>query len=121
MPVSRTGIELYYPPQYRVEVEPGPFRIDTYEEPGFREATNEPAAGAMPAQTALNLNQQAAQKLIDQFRAQSEARIMTTANLLRTEVPALGPSLFVASELTAENQSPTVQLTYELDKKRSAR
>jgi hypothetical protein len=36
---------------------------------------------------------------------------------IRVSVPGFGPSLFFVSELTAENQSPAIELNYQHEKK----
>ena len=63
------------------------------------------------------VNQNATQMLVDKFRERSEARKPASRLPVRVTFPAVGPSLYVTSELTAENQSPTVELNYQKDKK----
>ena len=63
----------------------------------------------------------ATQALVDKYRARSEARKAAGAVPIRVSFPALGPSLFLVSELTGENQSPTVEVNYQKDKKAGAR
>ena len=47
LPVSRTGLLLYYPPLFRVTAEPGPFRMEAYANPASTAFT--PPPGPMAA------------------------------------------------------------------------
>jgi hypothetical protein len=142
LPVSRTGLVLYYPPLFRVTAEPGSFRTETYEKPSS--AALNPEAARAPAdegkasaqrQTSqadflnqLSANspnavpsQAATQALVDRYRARSEARKAAAALPIRVSFPAVGPSLFLVSELTGENRGPTLELSYQREKKGGAR
>jgi hypothetical protein len=68
-----------------------------------------------------NLAQNATQVLVDNYRAKSEARKGAGALPIRVSFPAVGPSLFLVSELTSENQGPTLELSYQKEKKGGAR
>ena len=59
----------------------------------------------------------ATEVLLDKFRADSLAGKRAGILPIRVSFPAFGPSLFLVSELTAENQSPTADLTYQHEKK----
>jgi hypothetical protein len=143
LPVSRTGLVLYYPPMFRVTAEPGSFRTESYETPSSA-ALNPGAARALevekksPAQrpasqadfmnslsnSALvggNRAQNATQVLVDNYKAKSEARKGAGALPIRVSFPAVGPSLFLVSELTSENQGPTLDLSYQRERKGGAR
>ena len=142
LPVSRTGLVLYYPPLFRVTAEPGSFRTETYEKPSSAalnpEAARAPAdEGKVSAQrqtsqadflNQLSANspnavpsQAATQALVDRYRARSEARKAAAALPIRVSFPAVGPSLFLVSELTGENRGPTLELSYQREKKGGAR
>jgi hypothetical protein len=71
MPVSKTGLRLFYPPAYRAAVEPGGFRMQ------------ESVAGE------------------------------ETSPLFA----AVGPSLYLVSELTAENAVPSAQMSYQKERR----
>jgi hypothetical protein len=60
---------------------------------------------------------QAAQTLVDKFHAAEKASRASGILPVRIKVPAVGPSLFLVSELTTENQSPSAEFSYQLDKK----
>jgi hypothetical protein len=78
LPVSRTGVLVYYPPVYKVTPEAGPFRTAS--------SGSEPEIGNPPA-----------------------------------IFPVVGPSLYLAAELTGENQTPKVELNYQKERRGGAR
>jgi hypothetical protein len=55
--------------------------------------------------------------LLDKFRADALAGKRAGILPIRVSFPAFGPSLFLVSELTAENQSPSANITFQRDKK----
>jgi len=65
----------------------------------------------------LRRSQAATEALLDKFRA--DALTGKRAGILPIHVafPAFGPSLYMVSELTAENQAPSASLTYQHEKK----
>ncbi|HEX6161806.1 MAG TPA: hypothetical protein VFZ31_00470 [Vicinamibacterales bacterium] len=124
LPVSRTGVEVYHSPRYRATLEAGVFRAET--DPGvFAEALRgwravsvrgegaglksvdamSPAAPPAPIPTG------ALQLLIDRYRNEGGGRTVRGALPVDVEFPSIGPSLFIASELTAEGQTPTFDLS----------
>jgi hypothetical protein len=135
LPISRTGVEFYHSPRYKTALEPGTFRIES--DPGvFAEALRTsrgagfgmsaggyaspppppapaaapmaaPAPLAAPASMSPPTAPQAAggfQKLIDRYRNEGGGRTVRGAL-------SIGPSLFMASELTAEGQAPSFELS----------
>jgi hypothetical protein len=114
LPVSRTGLELHYSPRYRVELQPGAFRGE--EDPGpFAEALRRLPTTMAPtatpsgdAKSSLRL-----QALVDRFRAESGGRTVAGALPVNVTFPQFGPSMFLASELTAESQTPQVELSFK--------
>ena len=135
LPISRTGVVVYYSPEYRVTTEPGSFRAETYQRP-VSVALNGETAGSSPAATNAapqaqqtdplqqldsNATQAAKQELVNRFRKKDDAR-RPVANLpSRMNFPALGPSLFLVSELTGENQAPSFALNYQRESKRGVK
>src|SRR5262249_47148966 len=111
LPVSRTGMELHYSPRFRVEPQPGAFRVD--HDPG-------PTADALRApQTAISVSlgnagnagpKDGLQTLVDRFRNESGGRSIAGLLPVHVEFPNFGLSLFLASELTAETSAPVVEL-----------
>jgi len=114
LPVSRTGLELHYSPRYRVELQPGAFRPE--DDPGpFAEALRRaPTAivyGKAPVTDAGSMLRM--QALVDRFRAESGGRTVAGALPVNVTFPRFGPSMFLASELTAESLAPQVELSFK--------
>ena len=124
LPVSRTGIQIFYPPGFNVSSGTGAFRSQSYQRPSSPALNNE---GSQP--TAVNtrqlgqqignliMDQGASQQLVDKFRERNDARKPAVRLPVSVTFPAVGPSLFLTSELTGENQSVTLELNYQKEKK----
>lgn len=167
LPISRTGLLLYYPPRYRVSTEPGSFRTQEYENPtsaalsppvstsvfagtgigvgsgsgagigaGTGAAIGGPVvASAAPAAPGTNAfhgdaadydvkedkQREATRALLDTFRTKSLSGRVTGILPINVQFPAFGPSIFLVSELTGENQSPAAELTFQREKKGGTR
>ena len=129
LPISRTGVELHHSPRFRVSVAQGAFRVEP--DPGvFAEALRGSRGGGFGLRTDLATAAPAAppppaaaievvpdgravqlQKLIDRFRNEGGGRTVSGALPVDVTLPTLGPSIFLASELTAESQAPSIDLT----------
>ena len=134
LPISRTGLLLYYPPLFHVSAEPGTFRTEPYANP-TSEAFNFPPP--MPPlaeakrkefdrlQQFAKIDQQkddeATQSLIDKFRAKSKEGKVAGILPIGISFPAFGPSIFLISELTAEGQSPAAEFTFQREKSKGAK
>ena len=59
--------------------------------------------------------------LVDKYRSSTAVGRATGVLPLAVNFPAFGPSVYLVSELTSENQSPSAELTYQQDKKGAAR
>jgi hypothetical protein len=110
LPVSRTGFELRYSPRYRVEAQAGAFRVDV--DPGpFAPALRAPVPA--PAKDPKSVDERAASGLLalaDKFRREAGGRTVIGSLPVHVLFPAVGPAIFLASELTAESQAPAVDL-----------
>jgi hypothetical protein len=116
LPVSRTGVSLYYPPSYRVTPAVGAFRAQPFE-PSASLALNS-AAAPVPDASGSNANiAPSTQALLDNFRARTNARRASEAVPVGVAFPAIGPMLFLVSELTGENKAAVINLDYQEDKK----
>jgi hypothetical protein len=129
LPISRTGLLLYYPPLFHITAEPGAFRTEAYATP-TSEAFNlppPPVASAAPASAANrdDLQQfkddEATQALVDKFRAKSKEGKVAGILPIGISFPAFGPSIFLISELTGENQTPAAEFSYQREKKQGGR
>jgi hypothetical protein len=130
LPVSRTGLLLYHPPLFKLTSAPGAFRAQAYEAP-ISVALSEggqvlvsSAPGNLPPAPLSTLKDDSRQSItsgnqaaLDKFREKSKGGKVAGILPIRVLFPAVGPSLFLVSELTAENQVPNAELTYQSDKK----
>ncbi|HLG55078.1 MAG TPA: hypothetical protein VI485_07080 [Vicinamibacterales bacterium] len=113
LPVSRTGVELHYSPRFRVALQPGSFRLE--DDPGpFAEALR--ARAPVLLATARDNEQRAAaglQALVDRFRTEAGGRTVAGALPVHVTFPLFGPSVFLASELTAESHAPSMEFAFK--------
>lgn len=149
LPISRTGLLLYYPPLFRVSAEPGTFHTQVYANPvaavlepsdeGGREGVGALVSnGTLPAaskqfdrleqfvklqgnETDDKEKKDATRALLDTFAAKSRAGRVTGILPMKVAFPAFGPSLFLVSELTSENQFPTAEFSFQHEKKGGVR
>lgn len=145
LPISRTGMLLYYPPLFRVTAEPGTFRTEQYEnptsaalQPGFMGLERIRASTAAPAAAPKEFDrlQQYAEiqgmkdkdakdaetrNLLNSYHAKSAGGKVTGILPVSVSFPAFGPSIFLVSELTSENQFPSAELSFQHEKKGGVR
>jgi hypothetical protein len=147
LPISRTGLLLYYPPLFKVSAEPGTFRAQEYVNPtsaALEPPVNEPRGGmggGMAAASATPVagpqeydrlkqfaqlqasedKKDSTQALLDSFKAKSMAGKVTGILPIDVSFPAFGPSIFLVSELTSENQSPAAAFNFQREKKAGVR
>jgi hypothetical protein len=149
LPVSRTGLLVYHPPLFKVTPEPGSFHVEPYESPSSAALNQPPAPGItaslspgagapQPAPVATGTDavvggydvngrtdkddkEKATQTLLDNFRATPSSGKAVGILPLSVSFPAFGPSIFLVSELTAENQTPSADLNYSKEKKAGGR
>jgi hypothetical protein len=117
LPVSRTAVVLHHAPQYRLTFDAGalleqPFRGPS--SPALRFS-----AGGSPAAEA-GADKKSARDEMQGFvdRAAQVAGGRRTSGILPIEVPfpAMGPAVFLASELTKEGEAPFLDIAYRSSK-----
>jgi hypothetical protein len=143
LPISRTGLLVYHPPLFKVTTETGAFHSAEYSEPtsaalnpppvyqASGDGINAPAPANHVSSLALNgrelkdgkldTDQLNAQTLVDNFKKTLQGGKATGILPIKVSFPAFGPSLFMVSELTAENQAPSADLNYQHEKKAGGR
>jgi hypothetical protein len=146
LPISRTGILLYYPPAFKVSAQAGTFRTQEYEPPTSAVllpaivgsgvfATSAVSGASSPAGAAKEFDRleqfgksgNSKEKkddtltLLDSFRAKSIGGKVTGILPVNVSFPAFGPSIFLVSELTSENQFPAAEFNFQRDKKGGVR
>ena len=121
LPASRTGVRVFHSPRVAVSTASGPFRSDT-DTGATAEAFRLPAPGAARAPlvreavTVTNFNAHTSvadselQALVERYQREDGVRTVVGAVPLTIGFPAVGPSLFLASELTPADQAPTIDL-----------
>ena len=136
LPVSRTGLLVYHPPLFKVTTEPGSFRSAPYENPisaalamqeedsrmvaglgGSPQPPPPPPDSTIKDETKTKTTKDATEALVDKFKADSLAGKRTGILPIRVDFPAFGPSIFLVSELTGENQAPSAVFTFLREKK----
>ena len=127
LPVSRTGLLVYYPPQFKVSAEPGVFREQTYAAPVSAALTttgiNEllPSGGPASMQQSQSVMQSDARDVDArrkiEFFAKSQGVRARGILPIRVTFPAFGPSLFLAAQLTSAGQAPSATFSYQHEKK----
>ncbi len=63
----------------------------------------------------------ATRALLDTFKAKSLSGKVTGILPINVAFPAFGPSIFLVSELTSENQFPAAEFNFQHDKKAGVR
>jgi len=200
LPISRTGLQVYYPPLFKVTSEPGSFRTETYADatspvlsaagdslhslsqyssirtapgagatgsssvtaegfgtgPGVGGATGgsfqagvgagramadmatlapgvvPPPPAPSPGISGLPVNGRnlsnlqtvspdATKTLVDKYRSSTSVGRATGVLPLTVDFPAFGPSIYLVSQLTSENQAASADFTYQHDKKGGSR
>ncbi len=128
LPVSRTGVNLYHSPRYRLTLNAGAggsFRVQPYEEPQSAALRSLPAESAVIDSRHEELNAKAIagergqrkdkdadlNDLVDRFqRATAAGRVAGILPVAMT-FPAVGPSLYLVAELTPEGTMPEMQFS----------
>jgi hypothetical protein len=140
LPISRTGMLLYYPPAFKLSAEPGSFHTQEYQSPSSAVLLPSFEGGGVFAVSAARpeerdrLEQFAdlqrtddkekkdkTLSLLDDFRAKSTGGKVTGILPVNVSFPAFGPSMFLVSELTSENQFPAAEFSFQRDKKGGVR
>jgi len=127
LPISKSHLLLHHPPLFRVTPVAGltgNFRVATYTPPSSPAFTSAPRSATSEQQQAegeISLDQAEAKELVAKAR-QNKPGGRPARNLpLRVVFPHFGPSIFLISELTSENQAPTVDFDFQRDRKRGER
>ena len=146
LPVSRTGLLVYHPPLFKVTPQTGEsFREEPYAEPTSAALNPPPIAApisavrvsapapqpppmaasaevsALTAESRVITDQVPTQTLVDNFRMTFQGGKAAGILPIKVDFAALGPSLYLVSELTGENQSPSTDLNYQREKKAGVR
>jgi len=125
MPISKSGVLIHHSPMFRLTPMPGNFRSAPYEAPSSAALRSEsvstarvemPSAGPAPS-GAIDATSALVSRLHQTGAGSRPMRILPP----RVTFPHFGPSIFLVSELTGENQSPVVEVDFQKGKKRGER
>jgi hypothetical protein len=125
MPISKSAVLIHHSPMFRLTPVPGSFRSASYEAPSssaLRSASVSTAqvemSSAGPASSgAIDATSALVSRLHQAGTSSRPMRILPP----RVTFPHLGPSIFLVSELTGENQSPVVEIDFQKEKRRGER
>jgi hypothetical protein len=127
LPISRSNLLLHHPPLFRLTPVPGlsgSFRVATHTPPESSALRSDTSASANEQQQAEGEfpadhpeTKQLVAKLRDGARGSKPARNRP----LRVVFPHFGPSIFLLSELTEENQVPAVEFDFQRERKRGGK
>jgi hypothetical protein len=143
LPISRTGMLLYYPPAFKLNAEPGSFHTQEYQSPSsavllpaveggrgggvFTVSATHPEERDRLEEFAKRERIDDKEKkdhtlsLLDDYKAKSTGGKVTGILPVNVAFRAFGPSMFLVSELTSENQFPAAEFSFQRDKKGGVR
>ena len=124
LPISKSHLLLHHPPLFRVTPVPGAsggFRIATYAPPESTALTSQTSPSATEQQRAegeIPADHPETKQLVAKLRGAGRGSMPARNRPLRVVFPHFGPSIFLISELTGENQTPAVEFDFQRDRKR---
>jgi hypothetical protein len=124
LPISKSHLLLHHPPLFRLTPVPGSFRLGTYTPPESPVLRSEPSPASTEQQQAegeIPSDQPETKQLVAKLRDTKRGARPSRNLPLRVAFPHFGPSIFLISELTGENQTPAVEFDFQRDRKRGER
>ncbi|HEU4507984.1 MAG TPA: hypothetical protein VFR78_07095 [Pyrinomonadaceae bacterium] len=122
LPISKSHLLLHHPPLFRVTpVASRNFRVSTYTAPESQALLSEPAPTTTEQQRAegeIPADHAETKQLVAKLRETKRGTRPARNRPLRVAFPHFGPSIFLVSELTGENQVPAVEFDFQRDRKR---
>jgi hypothetical protein len=124
LPISKSRLLVHHPPLFRLSAAPG--LSGSFRATPFMEAESEALrSNPRPVQPQAELRPEEmtslTQKLVSKLPVQKHSARPARNLPLRFAFPHFGPSIFLVSELTSENQVPTIELDFARDRKRGER
>jgi len=123
LPISKSHLLLHHPPLFRVTPASGNFRVATYVAPesaALRTETTSSTTDQQSAENEVSAEQAETRQLLAKARGQTYGARPARNLPLRVMFPHFGPSIFLVSELTAENQIPAVEFDFQRNRKKGA-
>jgi hypothetical protein len=124
LPISKSHLLLHHPPRFRVTPVAGlsgSFRSAAYsppESPALRPGAAPSATEQQRAEGEITTDHSEMKQLVAKLRDTARGSMPARNRPLRVVFPHFGPSIFLISELTGENQTPVVEFDFQRDKKR---
>ena len=124
LPISKSHLLLHHPPLFRVTPTPGNFRVATYTAPesaALRTETTSSTTDQKSAEGEIPADQAETKQLVAIARGQTYGARPARNLPLRVTFPHFGPSIYLVSELTAENQTAAVEFDFQRNRKKGAK
>lgn len=127
LPISKSHLLLHHPPLFRLTPSPGlsgSFRVASYlppASPALLAETTPYATEQEQAEGEIGADQSETKQLVAKLRDDKRGKQPTRNLPLRVTFPHFGPSIYLVSELTEENQIPAIEFDFQRDKKRGDR
>lgn len=124
LPISKSHLLLHHPPLFRVTPTPGNFRVATYAAPestALRTETTSSTTDQKSAEGEIPADQAETKQLVAIARGQTYGARPARNLPLRVTFPHFGPSIYLVSELTAENQTAAVEFDFQRNRKKGAK
>ncbi|HKU73322.1 MAG TPA: hypothetical protein VJR02_05345, partial [Pyrinomonadaceae bacterium] len=126
LPISKSHLLLHHPPLFKVTPAlglSGNFRVATYTGPtsaAFSSGNTTSVTEQQRAEGEIPAEQAEAKQLVAKLRGDKKGGGPARNRPLRVMFPHFGPSIFLVSELTAENQTPAVEFDFQRERKKGA-
>ena len=124
LPISKSQLLLHHPPLFKVTPVAGlsgSFRVSTYTAPNSAVLRSQNSGYKIEKFDEIPAEQSETKKLVAKLNENKPGKKPARNLPLRVSFPHFGPSIFLVSELTAENQTPAVEFDFQRDKKRGDR
>ena len=127
LPISKSHLLLHHPPLFRLTPVPGAsgsFRVATHtppESPALRSDAPPSSTEPQRADDEISVDHPETKELVAKLRDTSRGSRPARNRPLRVIFPHFGPSIFLVSELTDENQTPAIEFDFQRDRKRGDR
>jgi hypothetical protein len=122
LPISKSRFLLHHSPLFRLTAPPGiagSFRIAPFEATASEALRNRGTTAKPTGYSGGTVSSDAVSEFTQKVLSQNKRGSTPIRNLpLRVSFPHFGPSIFMISELTSENQTPVVDLDFQRDRKR---
>jgi hypothetical protein len=116
MPISKAGVLIHHSPLFRLTPMPGSFRSAGYESP--RSTVLRADSSDSPSAAASQSKPDSTDNLVSRLHQVGATSRPTRILPPRVLFPHFGPSVFLVSELTGENETPVVEIDFQRERKR---